>query len=151
MYRQDYWTCRTQTLQVYSRHALCKGTGLQPCPTALEITGEQWLTSRMELTTAAGFMSSTFGWGVTAGVSHAGLLSPRPSCSRRRPSLTLADTLKRHRDEQEEVYCRQQAQDASDESASESDWKSVLLYSMLYTMLYNTCYIQCYITGGGVI
>ena len=40
----------------YSRHASCVGTGLQPCPTALETARELWLTAGMELATAAGFM-----------------------------------------------------------------------------------------------
>ena len=69
---------------------------LTPCfvrgnrtPTAREM----WLTAGMELATAAGFMRSTFGCGIMAGVSHAGLLPPRRSCSGRRPSLTLAGGL----------------------------------------------------------
>ena len=77
----------------HSRHASCEGTGLQSCPTALETARELWLTAGMELATAAGFMRSTFGCGVTAGDSHAGLLSPRRSFNGRRPSLTLAGGL----------------------------------------------------------
>ena len=93
----------------HSCHASCEGTGLQPCLTALETAREQWLTAGMELVAAAGLMSSKFGCGITAGVSHAwvsGSLSPRPSCSGGQPSLTharrgtrAAETLKRRRDE----------------------------------------------------
>ena len=43
----------------------------ESCPTALETARQQWLTAGMELATAAGCLSSTFGCGVTAGVSHA--------------------------------------------------------------------------------
>ena len=42
-------------------HASCEGTGLQPCPTALDSARELWLTAGMELATAAGFMRSTSG------------------------------------------------------------------------------------------
>ena len=43
----------------------------------METARELWLTAGMELATAAGFMRSTFGCGLTAWVSQAGLLSQR--------------------------------------------------------------------------
>ena len=77
---------------------------------------ELWLTAGMELATAAGFMRSTLGCVLTAGDSHAGLLSPRRSCNGRLPFLTLAlqprraaDTMKRRREEQGEDYYRKPA------------------------------------------
>ena len=82
------YICLARNVLGSATHAIL--TGLQPCPIALESARKQWLTTGMELATAAGFMSSTFGCGVTAGVSHAGLLLLRQSCSGRLPSLTLA-------------------------------------------------------------
>ena len=56
----------------------------------METARELWLTAGMELATAAGFMRSTFGCGVTAGDSHAGagvrvLLSNPDGPALRRP------------------------------------------------------------------
>ena len=85
-----------------------------PSPTALVTARELWLTAGMELATAAGFMRSTFGCGVIAGVSHAELLSPRRSCSGRLPSLSdarrrAADTIKLRLEERGEEYYRKSA------------------------------------------
>ena len=97
----------------------------------------------------ARFMSSTFGCGVTAGVSHAGLLSPGEAQLQRKAAISdactrAADTLKRRRDERGEHLL--QATSPGREWWICLGLKPVVLYSMLYAMLYHTCYIQCYIT-----
>ena len=86
----------------------------------METARELWLTAGMELATAAGFMRSTFGCGVTAGDSHAGLLAEAElqrkaaiSDARRR----AADTMKRRREERGEDYYRKPA--AGDGAASD--------------------------------
>ena len=122
-----------------------RGTGLQPCPTALATARELWLTAAMELATASGFMRSTFGCGVMAGDSHAGLLSQRRSCNGRQPSLTLAGGL--------QTLCsvagRSEGKFTTENRSLVTELpqiENLVLYSRLYTILYSTCFIECYIT-----
>ena len=110
----------------HSRHASCEGTGLQPCPTALETARELWLTAGHSRNGAGNgsrlYDVNIWMWRYDRGQPRRVIVAEAElqrkvaiSDARKR----AADTLKRRKEERGEDYYRKQAQDAGKEAASD--------------------------------
>ena len=143
MYRQDYWTCRTQKLQIYSLQANVESFFTPILPQSMG-NSQGWVADSRS---GAGYgsrlydlniINPSFGCGVTAGFSHAGLLSPRPSCSGRLPSQTLARGL-------QTLWNVAGANEGKITTGNEPRTRLMDLPRIEDHCCYISCYISCYI------